>query len=262
MTTSNTAQPFPGPEAFDSEDVLLALETAQALRAKGDLREAIRWIRRAADAAEQDGNDLRAVALARAAADLTTEIGASVTVPMSVTPPPPVVSAAAASPERSDAQTPAVRPPPPPKPLSRSLPPPLPPQAAQSAASAVALPPEPAASPPPPPPPPSRVTPPPPRSSSSSTPPPPPLPKPARRPDMPVLPSTGGAALSGDLAKLVSERPVLRVSIKRSARDDNLFVARRLAAGKAPPLGTREALLVLVEGDGDSFGTFATERKQ
>jgi hypothetical protein len=61
----------PGPTPSDSDDVLLALETAQALEVRGDIAEAARWIRRAADEAEKQGNDRRVLALAHAAADLT-----------------------------------------------------------------------------------------------------------------------------------------------------------------------------------------------
>jgi hypothetical protein len=59
----------------DSDDLVVALETARALEAQGDLREAAKWLRRAADQAERDGNDARVVVLARAAADLTTLAG-------------------------------------------------------------------------------------------------------------------------------------------------------------------------------------------
>jgi hypothetical protein len=52
-----------------------------------------------------------------------------------------------------------------------------------------------------------------------------------------------------DAAQLASERPVWRVSVKRSARDDNLYVVRKLAEGQAPPPGSHEALLVLVDPD-------------
>src|SRR4029078_11219282 len=68
---------IPSPDPADSERVVLNLETAQALEMNGDLQEALRWLRRAAYAAEQDGNDRRAVALARAAADMTAHVGAS-----------------------------------------------------------------------------------------------------------------------------------------------------------------------------------------
>jgi hypothetical protein len=52
----------------------MALETARALWSKGQGLESVRWIQRAAENAESTGNDLRAVALARAAADLRAEI--------------------------------------------------------------------------------------------------------------------------------------------------------------------------------------------
>jgi hypothetical protein len=67
----------PRPEASDSDDVLLALETARALETQGEFREAARWLRRAAEEAEQEGNDERVLTLARAAADLASAIGSS-----------------------------------------------------------------------------------------------------------------------------------------------------------------------------------------
>ena len=84
----------PGPSLSDSDDVLLALETAQALEVRGDLAEAARWLRRAANEAEKQGNDTRVLALAHAAADLTS---ASAQAPPAlrrrVTPPPLPVGA-------------------------------------------------------------------------------------------------------------------------------------------------------------------------
>jgi len=62
----------PGPSLSDSDGVLLALETAQALEVRGDTAEAARWLRRAANEAEKQGNDTRVLALAHAAADLTS----------------------------------------------------------------------------------------------------------------------------------------------------------------------------------------------
>lgn len=76
---------FPKPQSGDSEDVAWALETASALWARGDAREAIRWIRRAAETASDQGSDERAVALARTAADLATELK----IPPSMPPPAP-----------------------------------------------------------------------------------------------------------------------------------------------------------------------------
>jgi hypothetical protein len=120
----------PRPEVSDSDDVLLALETARALETQGELREAARWLRRAADEAEQQGNDERVLTLARAAADLTSAIGSS---------PPTGEPTAASAPsenvlETLDAQYPPTTPPPesfeptipPPASMSPTSPPPLP----------------------------------------------------------------------------------------------------------------------------------------
>ena len=65
---------FPAPEDSDADDVVLALETANALWGRSDSKEAIRWLRRAAEAAEEAGNDMRSLTLARTAADLTTQL--------------------------------------------------------------------------------------------------------------------------------------------------------------------------------------------
>jgi hypothetical protein len=66
---------LPRAEAGDAAEVALALETARALWAKGQGLESVRWIQRAAENAESSGDDLRAVSLARAAADLRAEVG-------------------------------------------------------------------------------------------------------------------------------------------------------------------------------------------
>ena len=58
--------------AGDSDVVVLALVTAQALEAQGEACEAAKWLRRAADQARKDGNDERAVVFARAAVDLAS----------------------------------------------------------------------------------------------------------------------------------------------------------------------------------------------
>ena len=65
---------LPRAEAGDAAEVALALETARALWSKGLGLESVRWIQRAAENAESSGNDLRAVTLARAAADLRAEV--------------------------------------------------------------------------------------------------------------------------------------------------------------------------------------------
>ncbi len=61
--------PFPAPEPSDPEDVAWTLQTAGTMWARGDAHEAVRWLRRAAEAAGDAGNDERALGLARAAAD-------------------------------------------------------------------------------------------------------------------------------------------------------------------------------------------------
>ena len=55
----------------DPEDVSWALSTAEAMWARGDHAEGIKWVRRAAEAASEAEKDLRALELAKAAADLT-----------------------------------------------------------------------------------------------------------------------------------------------------------------------------------------------
>src|SRR5262245_51402407 len=84
----------PEPLADDGEDITTALETAAIFNAQGDLREAVRWVRKAAEAAGDAGNGLRALALARAVADLN--IGASV-VPSQVASAQPAAAPASAA---------------------------------------------------------------------------------------------------------------------------------------------------------------------
>ena len=83
----------PQPEQSDSDDILLALETARALEAQGEISEAARWLRRAADEAEQQGNDERYLVFARAAADLVNIVGSS---------PPPAADAPTLPPPSPD----------------------------------------------------------------------------------------------------------------------------------------------------------------
>ena len=64
---------LPRAEPGDPPEVAFALETARALWAQGQGLESVRWIQRAAENAESCGDDLRAVSLARAAADLRAE---------------------------------------------------------------------------------------------------------------------------------------------------------------------------------------------
>lgn len=72
---------IPTPDRSDPEPVRGSLAQARAELERGDVREALRHLRRAAEGADEAGSELRAVALARAAADLATELGASVLPP-------------------------------------------------------------------------------------------------------------------------------------------------------------------------------------
>src|SRR5438128_1382407 len=60
----------PEPKPEDPEDVSWALSTAEAMWARGDHAEGIKWVRRAAEAASEAESDARALELAKAAADL------------------------------------------------------------------------------------------------------------------------------------------------------------------------------------------------
>ncbi len=89
MSTS----PIPKVRDDDPEDVSWALSTAATSFARGDRAEALKWLRRAAEAASEAEHDSRALELAKAAADL------------SATPPPPATTpkapAAATAPQKS-----------------------------------------------------------------------------------------------------------------------------------------------------------------
>jgi hypothetical protein len=65
---------IPEPSESDPDDVATALETAALLVAKGELTEALRWVRRGAESASETGDDMRALALARAAAELMDQL--------------------------------------------------------------------------------------------------------------------------------------------------------------------------------------------
>lgn len=89
----------PEPRAEDPEDVSWALSTAEAMWARAEHAEGIKWVRRAAEAASEAEDDVRALELAKAAADLTSLIArkgsrASIDLeevePMSEPAPPPV----------------------------------------------------------------------------------------------------------------------------------------------------------------------------
>jgi len=171
---------FPSSERNDPEPVRSSLALARADFERGEVREALKHLRRAAEGADDAGSELRAVALARAAADLATEVGST-----SITPPPastaPAVSAA---------------------PLFAAPPvSPAPPAVAPSAVPAS------------------------------------------------VVRGSADAALK----QLLDSGRAVKVVVKRSTRDEGLYVVRR-AEDHSPTLGTREAVVILLEPD-DGFFT-------
>ena len=95
-----SSRDLPEVEPHDPEPVAVAIETARALFRTGEQLDALRWLRRAAERAEESGDDVRALNLARSAADLSTEL-------QSVPPPPPRAA--------------SVPPPPPPPPTPRRV---------------------------------------------------------------------------------------------------------------------------------------------
>lgn len=64
----------PSAKDDDPEDVSWALSTAEAMWSRGEHADAIKWVRRAAEAASEVGADIRAVDLAKTAADLTSAL--------------------------------------------------------------------------------------------------------------------------------------------------------------------------------------------
>jgi hypothetical protein len=103
--TSAGRGPIPPAKKDDSEDVAWALSTAEAMYARGDRGDALKWLRRAADAASETAKD-RAVELSRAAATFATSLGAAIS-----TPPLPPRASMPAAPLRIEPPRPRVRPP-------------------------------------------------------------------------------------------------------------------------------------------------------
>jgi hypothetical protein len=159
---------IPNVDHDDPEPVRTSLAQAHAELLRGELREALRHLRRAAEGADEAGSELRAVALARAAADLATEVGGSLA-------PPPVKEKEPSVPEASIAVV-----------------------------------------------------------GPSGTP-------------VSLVRGTTEPALK----QLLDSGRAVKVVIKRSVRDEGLYVLRRADAGGAG-LGAREAVLVLLEPD-DGF---------
>jgi hypothetical protein len=238
---------LPAPESDDPDDVVLALETAKALWGRGDPKEAIRWLRRAAEAAETAGNDMRSLTLARTAAELASQVQDEAQEAQAASAPPAArAPAPVATPPKPAAKAPAAAAAPRPEPAA-------PPREPTPAAA-----PEPArpASPPAP------VTmsqPPPPMAAS-------------RRAEPPVRssPATSGGDRTKDamahLAALASADATtgttrtrrslgpyqaLRVSVEPSKDDRKLLVVKVLNQNEQAPASAHEALLVALQPNVD-----------
>jgi hypothetical protein len=244
--TFNRASLTPPMEASDSDDLVLALETARVLEAQGDIREAARWLRRAADQAEKDGNDARVLVLARAAADLTNTVTPSSSAPKPPSlpasnagersavrvalPKPASVSHAAPAASRTPAPQASSRPPSAPAPVSQRVvsPPPVPsripsPRAVSGSSSAPNA--RPSAHP---------TTPPPSRAASAVS---------AARTAPPAHPGQATPTAVA-MPESTPRGATLRVAVPASKQDASVFVVRRLEKGQPLPPGTTEATLV------------------
>jgi hypothetical protein len=120
--------PIPGPEPGDLEDVSWALSTAGASWQRGDSAEALKWLRRAAEAATEASANDRAVVIAKAAAELASKLGRESLPPppTQVPAPPPTAPSVVAVTARSGGSAPPSAPPIAPPPSSSARPP-LPP---------------------------------------------------------------------------------------------------------------------------------------
>lgn len=283
MADSSETPQVPAPEPKDSAEVVRCLEAARELWELAQLKEAVRWVQRGAEAAEQDGNDMRALMLARKGADLAAYANAvaekqaeadSVDVDVDtgdpVEAPPTVPNPVAVSNALQEAIA-AVR---------ASQPPPLPPTEVDKSATATPVPggsdksasvtPIPAtiekAAP--------RVSEKPAAAARSfPTPSRPPVngdrasvrpattvsasrppvasvsPKPAPASVSPTTHANGVATNSNvPLAELIASGKAERVSVKRSALDANVLVVRAAQGSKAAH-GARQAVLVYVDDD-------------
>lgn len=106
---------IPGTRDNDADDVSLALEVAQSQWTRGDYGEALKWLRKAADAAFDADQDQRGMELSKIAAELKAEIERPKPPPPKQKPPPPkqvqprVAPAKPSAPPPRNTQRPAPR---------------------------------------------------------------------------------------------------------------------------------------------------------
>jgi len=278
-----TARAIPQPDPNDSTEVMRGLLAARELWEQGQLREAVRAIQRAAEAAEQDGNDVRALALIRAAADLRSELppeaegeaetadneesrlsdgGISVSIATDEEPAPSAPPASARLSNGAvnghaahDVPLDDVAPAPVAAPATASVAPapPVPPAAAAAASPSAAPAPSRSVAAPPPPGPPvisgQRISSAPlkssiaPRATHSAN-----VAATSIAPAAPSVKPTAGT-LSTPLSELIQSGLAERVSVKRSAVDPSLLVVRPGAC--KPARGARQAVLIYLDPEAD-----------
>jgi hypothetical protein len=242
----------------DPNDVAVALEVAAACWEKGDTEEAIHWVQRASDVASEAGDSGRAAVLALGRLDLEQVVRGSAPRQQGDEAIEPAVVQAIEPPARVEASTESAE--------ASSTPVEVPPTAVELAPAPIndeggssrppsssspmeALPPRaevmqgatPARS--------GRSIPPPlPRSRASSR---PPTIPPARgsspdqsKPVASAFETSPGPSERAPTASIGERR--LRVFVRFSVRDPQLYVVRPLADGVAPPPGTQEAVLTFV----------------
>jgi hypothetical protein len=216
--------PTPGPE--DSDDVELALETAAALWGKGDRPEALRWLRRGAEAAGQAGNDQRALDLARRAAELDSlpsPVAEEERRPEPAPEPEGEIEAEVEAEAGAEIEVEA------------------------GAETEVEAETEIEAEPPP-----SVAAPPPARPTLPAVPSKAPEPHSVRLSQAPPKPAQRASVVPDQAQRPIepaSRREPIRVYVKTSARDQSLLIVRPLENGRKAPFGTKEATLVFDESN-------------
>ena len=249
-----TTGAFPVVEPSDFGTVAVALETANVLYHRGESAEALRWLRRAAESAEKEGDDSRALSLARAAADLREQLNVPPSVrPGAKLPPPPpspaprtgAVGEGAAS-ARPQSSAPPVR----------SQPPPLPTAEPSSTRSSAPIPSKPPIA--------SKASIPPKATSASkaSTPPKPPSASKTPIPSKPPPRLHAVSATSDAPKKDVSVKPeelgrtAVRTEDKQAPSSDQRVALRVAIEVASQAEGT---LVVRILGEGDQAGADAVE---
>jgi hypothetical protein len=205
--------------------VAVAIETARALFRTGERLDALRWLRRAAERAEEAGDDLRSVSLARSAADLSTELQSVAPPPTSpppprVSPPPPIAASAPPTSRRNDEAAALA-----PyddfsdKTAVDVLAPPVIREALQSGVHITELP--------------------------ESQPSPRSITMPSPSSSIPVVP--------GNPIAKAAVRPALRVAVSADPKSPGAWLVRPLSEGASAPPGSEEALLVALDPNSQLF---------